>query len=110
VHGKGAHPADTWSTLINPSRDPRNPASFVNWLDNEEMLPAVLPNARVLRYGYLSEWFGENALRTRAASIGARLLDELESMRLEATDRPLILVGHSFGGLVIVKVSSRHSS
>ena len=105
IHGKGAHPAHTWSALI-ANRDSHDAASYVNWLDSDDMLPAVLPTARVLRFGYLSEWFGENALETRAASIGEKLLAELKSLRLDAIDRPLIFVGHSFGGLVILKVSS----
>jgi alpha-beta hydrolase superfamily lysophospholipase len=68
------------------------------------MLPAVLPSARILRYGYLSEWFGESALKTRAASIGERLLEELKTVRSDVPDRPLIFIGHSFGGLVVLKV------
>jgi hypothetical protein len=68
------------------------------------MLPAVLPTARILRYGYLSEWFGENALSTRAANIAGRLLEELQSSRSDALDRPLIFIAHSFGGLVVVRV------
>jgi hypothetical protein len=68
------------------------------------MLPAVLPAARILRYGYLSEWFGENALRTRAASIAERLLDELQAYRRDNVDRPLIFIAHSFGGWVVIKV------
>lgn len=105
IHGKGAHPAHTWGALLASDRNPRDPSSHVNWLDNEDMLPAILPTARVLRFGYLSEWFGENALKTRAASIGEKLLDELKSLRLDAIDRPLIFIGHSFGGLVILKAS-----
>ena len=55
IHGKDAHPAHTWSALLSPDRDPKDPSSYINWLDDDTMLPAVLPTAQVLRYGYLSE-------------------------------------------------------
>lgn len=107
IHGKGAHPAQTWSALVAPGRDPHDPANYVTWLDQDNMLPAALPSARIIRYGYLSEWFGENAVKTRAASIGEKFLDELNGLRVNAPERPLVFIGHSFGGLVILKVSSR---
>jgi alpha-beta hydrolase superfamily lysophospholipase len=69
------------------------------------MLPAAFPAARILGYGYRSDWFGEAALNTRAATIAEGLLDELQTARKDAPARPLIFVAHSFGGLVLMKVS-----
>ena len=51
VHGIGAHPDRTW-TMQNSDGE------WVNWLMNAEMLPRKLPNARIMRFGYRSEWFG----------------------------------------------------
>ena len=96
---------ETWSTLRGPDLDRRNPASWINWLDDEEMLPAAFPTARILSYGYRSDWFGEAALNTRAATIAEGLLDELRTARKDAPLRPLIFIAHSFGGLVLLKVS-----
>lgn len=96
---------ETWSTLRGPDLDRRNPANWINWLDDEEMLPAAFPAARILSYGYRSDWFGEAALNTRAATIAEGLLDELGTARKDAPLRPLIFVAHSFGGLVLLKVS-----
>lgn len=38
------------------------------------MLPSVAPNARVLRYGYESGWFGDNAIRQKASTVANRFL------------------------------------
>jgi pimeloyl-ACP methyl ester carboxylesterase len=82
----------------------KNQANWINWLEDKEMLPAEFPTARVFRYGYPSDWFGEHAVKTRAASIAEDLLDQLNDIRRENTDRRLIFIAHSFGGLVLLKV------
>lgn len=105
IHGKGVHPANTWSTLRSSNLDRKDPTSWTNWLDDNEMLPAAFPKARILRFGYRSDWFGEAAIKTRAASIAEGLLAELQSARKDDPDRPLIFVAHSFGGLILLKVS-----
>ena len=69
------------------------------------MLPAEFPTARIFRYGYPSDWYGEHAVKTRAATIAEGLLDELNDIREEHTKRPIIFIAHSFGGLVLVKVN-----
>jgi len=94
----------TWSTLRDPGLDREDPANWIDWLDDEEMLPAAFPTARILRYGYRSDWFGEAALNTRATTIAEGLLDELRTARKDVPLRPLIFIAHSFGGLVLLKV------
>jgi len=71
IHGIGAYAGDTWCK--NVSRDPNSPR-YVNWLQDPDMLPSVAPNARVLRYGYESGWFGDNAIRQKASTVADRLL------------------------------------
>lgn len=34
----------------------------MNWLKSPEMLPKVIPSARIMRVGYESHWFGETAV------------------------------------------------
>jgi len=94
----------TWSSLRSPDLDSSIPESWINWLDDKEMLPAAFPAARILRYGYRSDWFGEAALDTRAATIAGSLLDELQSSRKDCSNRPLLFIAHSFGGLILMKV------
>jgi hypothetical protein len=45
------------------------------------MLPAVAPNARIMRYGYESNWFGESAIQQNASRVANRLLRALKRER-----------------------------
>lgn len=42
-------------------------ATFVetNWLTDATMLPELAPNARIMRYGYKSQWFGTEEVETK---------------------------------------------
>ncbi|KAI9858972.1 MAG: hypothetical protein M1824_003973 [Vezdaea acicularis] len=78
VHGIGAHPDDTWTKKISPDEEG---TSYLNWLSAEHMLPAVVPNARIMRYGYKSIWFGEDAIRGKASDVADKLLRALRRVR-----------------------------
>ncbi|KAK4160059.1 ankyrin repeat domain-containing protein 17 [Cladorrhinum sp. PSN259] len=99
VHGMGAHPNDTWCQKIDSGDSP----VYVNWLEDERFLPAVAPRARIMRYGYHSRWFGQDAIKTKLSDISQSFLVQLKACRKKDPKRPLILIGHSFGGLVILK-------
>jgi hypothetical protein len=45
------------------------------------MLPAVAPNARIMRYGYESQWFGQEAMQQSASTVAERLLRALKRKR-----------------------------
>lgn len=45
------------------------------------MLPAVAPQARIMRYGYQSQWFGEGAMRQTVSTVAQRLLLALRRKR-----------------------------
>lgn len=45
------------------------------------MLLAVVPRARIMRYGYESTWFGDDAIRQKASIVAQRLLLSLERKR-----------------------------
>ncbi|KAH7094910.1 hypothetical protein FB567DRAFT_556321 [Paraphoma chrysanthemicola] len=75
--------------------------SGINWLSQETMLPSATPRARILRFGYDSIWMGRTPIRTSLSTIAYKLLLSLNMRRLENLQRPLIFIGHCFGGLVI---------
>jgi hypothetical protein len=45
------------------------------------MLPDALPTARILRFGYDSQWFGDNAIKQRLSTVAESLLHSLQSER-----------------------------
>ena len=81
VHGIGAHPNDTWCELRESGLDVRDPASYVNWLSDPAMLPAVASSARIMCYGYHSAWFGAERLATAPRIVSQRLLGQLQLRR-----------------------------
>ncbi|KFZ10171.1 hypothetical protein V501_05309 [Pseudogymnoascus sp. VKM F-4519 (FW-2642)] len=90
VHGIGANRDRTWKR----NRD---------WLVDSSMLPHDLPTVRVLAFGYLSNWLGKDKTNTRLAEVANELLTALEIARRDCHDRPIIFIGHCFGGIVIEK-------
>ncbi|KAL4942952.1 hypothetical protein BDV06DRAFT_154049 [Aspergillus oleicola] len=77
----------------------------VHWLRDESMLPRAIPKARILVYGYRSQWFGPDAVDIRLSTIGRDLLGAIKVDRQDAKNkkRPIIFIGHSLGGLVVSK-------
>ena len=99
IHGIGAHPDDSWCKNVGSKENP----CWVNWLNDETMLPAVAPHTRIMRYGYRSQWFGERAIQQKVSTIAQRLLLALKRVRVEYPIRPLVFIAHCFGGLVVLK-------
>ena len=75
VHGIGAHPDDTW--CMDVKEDASSTTRSVNWLKDPEMLPASMKDARIMRYGYHSQWFGRYAIDQRASRIAPDFLNAL---------------------------------
>ncbi|KAK7193587.1 NB-ARC and TPR domain protein [Paraphaeosphaeria sporulosa] len=100
IHGLGAHPDDSWCKNAGTRESPR----WVNWLDDENLLPAVAPNARIMRYGYESQWFGKEAMQQSVSTVAERLLLNLKRKRKDVPFRPLLFIAHCFGGLVVLKM------
>ncbi|RWA09422.1 hypothetical protein EKO27_g5687 [Xylaria grammica] len=103
VHGIGADPDTTWSGKGSTGER-------VNWLADSTMLPKAVPNARIMRFGYKSNWFGsrENEpqnthppKKTLVSQVADMLLRDLEYYRRGIT-RPIIFIAHSYGGLVLI--------
>lgn len=79
VHGIGAHPDDAWSKEADLGEDGKR--RWVNWLKDESMLPSAVPNARIMRYGYESQWFGDSVIHTKVTDVARRLLRALQRLR-----------------------------
>jgi hypothetical protein len=77
IHGLGAHPDDSWCANVGTGESPQ----WVNWLEEESMLPAVAPNARIMRYGYQSQWFGKEIMQQSVSTVAERLLINLKRKR-----------------------------
>jgi hypothetical protein len=52
-----------------------------NWLEDADMLPLLLPKARILRYGYASQGWGPEGTQTDVRTIGRKLLAHLSDLR-----------------------------
>ncbi|ORY70903.1 uncharacterized protein BCR38DRAFT_381020, partial [Pseudomassariella vexata] len=92
VHGLGANVDWSWTWTDG--------ASHVHWLKDPNMLPAVVPNARIMVYNYESRWHA-NAPKTRLSLCGKDLVESLCWYRKDTTNRPIVFIGHSLGGNVI---------
>lgn len=77
IHGLGAHPDDSWCANAGTRDSPR----WVNWLEEADMLPAVAPHARIMRYGYQSQWFGKEMMQQSVSIVAERLLRALKRTR-----------------------------
>ncbi|KAG9249645.1 uncharacterized protein F5Z01DRAFT_473127 [Emericellopsis atlantica] len=96
VHGLGANVDWSWTW-----KDPEPPERHVKWLQDDNMLPAVVPNSRILLYNYDSTWHAD-APRTRLSLCGEELARRVRDFREGPTaSRPIVFVGHSLGGNVI---------
>ncbi|KAI1109378.1 hypothetical protein F5Y14DRAFT_30227 [Nemania sp. NC0429] len=104
VHGLAANPdyAWVWQPKHNPPGETGYPAVHFNWL--QELLPAELGSVqlpcRVMTFNYDSKWFMD-APQQRLSNISDNLLTSLRNARDKAMSRPLIFIGHSFGGNLI---------
>jgi len=78
IHGIGAHPDDTWTTSLTTEDGQR---TYISWLTEKRMLPAVATNARIMRYGYKSAWFGKEPMQAKVTDVATRLLDSLTMKR-----------------------------
>ncbi|KFY43045.1 hypothetical protein V494_02119 [Pseudogymnoascus sp. VKM F-4513 (FW-928)] len=93
VHGFGANPNYAWTANVGSK------VRF-SWL--ERLLPKEVPNTRIMTFSFQSNWLLD-APKTRTTLCAAALVDALRNKRREtnSTERPIIFMGHSFGGNLI---------
>ncbi|RPB08258.1 hypothetical protein P167DRAFT_512474, partial [Morchella conica CCBAS932] len=89
VHGLGSNPDWAWT----------HEETGAMWL--KHFLPKACPRARIMAFNHNSAW-DINAPVKSVDVCGQQLLDALNTSRAE-TDRPIIFIGHSFGGIIIKK-------
>ena len=80
VHGLGATPDWAW---IRKVRD-GDKEVHVNWLADETLLPAKLPNSRIMTFNYESKWLSGD-LKQRRSLCAIQLLTALENKRKGVT-------------------------
>lgn len=110
VPGLGADPHFTWTKEVQTSpqkSDEHDDATAVK-AKNKVPTPRVhlldlfvefFPMARILRFEDNSDWQGDAVVKT-TDEMGRRLWAQIEATRLPSR-LPIILIGHSLGGLVI---------
>ncbi|KAJ9621297.1 hypothetical protein H2203_007349 [Taxawa tesnikishii (nom. ined.)] len=96
VHGLGSDPRSTWSPGSDESL--REPQTV--WL--RDFLPKDLEGVRIIAFNRDSRW-KSMATRRQLDGHAEQLLRELHYQRQseEEKTRPIIWIGHSFGGIII---------
>ncbi|KAI1113675.1 hypothetical protein F5Y14DRAFT_417451 [Nemania sp. NC0429] len=95
VHGLGSNVDWSWTWQDKEGHRPS-----VHWLKDTNMLPSVVPHARIIAYNYESRWHA-NAPKTRLELCGEELINSLHNFRTDALERPIMFIAHSLGGLVV---------
>ncbi|KAF9732054.1 hypothetical protein PMIN02_004136 [Paraphaeosphaeria minitans] len=101
VHGLRGNPQDTWAACDADG-------DRVYW--PKELLPATIPESRIFSFGYPTEFAtfypvikADAVTHTNIDDNSTALLVKLGNRRRETstTNRPIIFVAHSLGGLVV---------
>ena len=92
VHGLGGHRKRTW----------QHTETGAYWL--QDFVPADIKNARIMAYGYNSAVAFSKSI-AGVEEFARDLLERLKTVRQDS-DRPIIFICHSMGGLVVKKVNS----
>ena len=82
VHGLGAHPEFTWTTLCEevlhgaqscPHTHDASQKHRLNWLKDDGFLPTDFKSARIMTFGYNADWFLRAPEATATDRAGALL-------------------------------------
>ena len=107
IHGAfDPDPSHTW-TYASPGGAPQTAgaASGVNWLADDAMLPSQVSHLRSWAFSYDQSPVSarDGGLEQHHARTAAGLRTVLEDRILADSTRPVLFVGHGYGGLVALK-------
>ncbi|OCL09943.1 hypothetical protein AOQ84DRAFT_290259 [Glonium stellatum] len=100
IHGLASNPETTWESREKPQNtDSKPPLWLCDFLPHENL------NARVIAFNHNTAWEA-NALSKSLHEYGDDLLRALRRIRqtTEEMSRPIIFIGHGFGGLITKQV------
>ncbi|RKK79586.1 hypothetical protein BFJ71_g16170 [Fusarium oxysporum] len=98
IHGLGTESPRTWEFKRSEGR-------VVNWLADEDMLPATVPEARIFTYDWNANYFQDAPVQT-LLSHADTLLAHIAETR-DVNSRPIIFIASCFGGLVLIEAINR---
>ena len=75
---------------------------MVNWLSDNDMLPAAIPKARIFTYDWNANYFRDAPVQTLLGY--ADTLLGLIAENQGTKTRPIIFVASCFGGLILAEV------
>ncbi|PVF97062.1 hypothetical protein CPB86DRAFT_707945 [Serendipita vermifera] len=91
IHGLGGHRERSWTA-----------ANGKMWL--QDFLPDDIPNARILTYGHGADTHSRTYLPTqRLLHFAEGFVEDLLRERRSDTERPIIFLAHSLGGIILKK-------
>ncbi|KIW24354.1 uncharacterized protein PV07_10073 [Cladophialophora immunda] len=100
VHGLNGHAINTWT-----AESPMKGGEPICWLNHPDFLPKFISRARVLTWGY-----NANVSSMKGPTSSDRILQHAQSLVQQlqgdrtlkgATERPIIFLCHSLGGIVV---------
>ncbi|KAI0376669.1 hypothetical protein F5Y04DRAFT_285613 [Hypomontagnella monticulosa] len=115
AHGLGSNPDTSWQAHNQSYACDRNPGAetdacgafagrkHVNWITDllyDDLPPHLKKSTRIFFYNYDSYW-SRDGIEERRARLGQELFEHLADLSTQDQDRIFVLVGHSYGGLVI---------
>ncbi|RKL04917.1 hypothetical protein BFJ70_g17166 [Fusarium oxysporum] len=77
----------------------------VNWLADEDMLPATVPEARIFTYDWNANYFQDAPVQTLLSHADTLLAHIAETRDVKS--RPIIFIASCFGGLVLIEAINR---
>ncbi|KHO11208.1 nacht nucleoside triphosphatase [Metarhizium robertsii ARSEF 23] len=101
IHGLDTKAPETWTW-----RDRCHPKNNVNWLEQEDMLPHEVGNARIFVCNWEAEMFQKSTptnLEESAQSFLRIMRQHLEQGERGAAANPVLFIASCFGGIILIK-------
>ncbi|QLI73503.1 uncharacterized protein G6M90_00g094850 [Metarhizium brunneum] len=101
IHGLDTKAPETWTW-----RDRCHPKNNVNWLEQEDMLPHNVGNARIFVCNWEAEMFQKSTptnLEESAQSFLRIMRHHLEQRERGAAANPVLFIASCFGGIILIK-------